>query len=131
MASSLRVEDWFDGASNFSAWKARVVLFLKESDLWDILESTNENPITIPTNSMTNTSYEKNSIKDQRILLDSIKYHAIPHISGKINAYEMWDALTKLYQSSNENRKMVLHEKLKSSCGGKGGRWRASSTSPK
>ena len=26
----------------------------------------------------------------------------------------MWDALTSLFQSSNENRKMVLRERLKS-----------------
>ena len=29
MASILRVEDLLDGDSNFSAWKAMVVLFLK------------------------------------------------------------------------------------------------------
>ena len=38
----------------------------------------------------------------------------IPHISSKTRAYQMWDALTSLFQSSNENRKMVLREKLKS-----------------
>jgi hypothetical protein len=38
----------------------------------------------------------------------------IPHVTRKSNAYEMWDSLTKLYQSFNENRKMVLREKLKS-----------------
>jgi hypothetical protein len=38
----------------------------------------------------------------------------IPHVTGKVNAYEMWESLTKLYQSTNENRKMVLREKLKS-----------------
>ena len=38
----------------------------------------------------------------------------IPHISSKTRAYHMWDALTSLFQSSNENRKMVLREKLKS-----------------
>ena len=27
--------------------------------------------------------------------------------------YEMWESLTRLYQSFNENRKMVLREKLK------------------
>jgi hypothetical protein len=31
----------------------------------------------------------------------------------KTNAYEMWESLTKLYQSTNENQKMVLREKLK------------------
>jgi hypothetical protein len=35
-------------------------------------------------------------------------------VTGKNNAFEMWESLTKLYQSSNENRKMVLREKLKS-----------------
>jgi hypothetical protein len=38
----------------------------------------------------------------------------IPHVTGKTNSYEMWESLTKLYQSTNENRKMVLREKLKS-----------------
>ena len=40
--------------------------------------------------------------------------NVIPHISRKDRAHEMWSALTGLFQSSNENRKMVLREKLKS-----------------
>ena len=31
----------------------------------------------------------------------------------KTYAHEMWTALTNLYQSTNENKKMVLREKLK------------------
>jgi len=38
----------------------------------------------------------------------------ISHVTGKTNAYEMWESLTKLYQITNENRNMVLREKLKS-----------------
>ena len=82
-----------DGASSFSASKARVVLFLKESELWDIVESTDTNPITIPTYATAKATYEKKNIKAQRILLDAIKDQVILHISGKSNAYEMWDAL--------------------------------------
>ena len=48
-----------------------------------------------------------------RIILDVVKGHAIPHISAKDHGHEMWSALTRLFQSSNENRKMVLREKLK------------------
>ena len=48
-----------------------------------------------------------------RIILDVVKDHVIPHISGKDHAHEMWSALTGLFQSTNENRKMVLREKLK------------------
>ena len=36
-----------------------------------------------------------------------------PHVRGKRLAHEMWTALTNLYQSTNENIKMVLREKLK------------------
>ena len=48
-----------------------------------------------------------------RIILDAIKYHVIPHISSKDNAHEMWTALIGLFASTNDNRKMVLREKLK------------------
>ena len=36
------------------------------------------------------------------------------HISAKDHAHEMWSALIGLFESSNENRKMVLRETLKS-----------------
>ena len=47
------------------------------------------------------------------MILDAIKDHVILHVAGKTNAYEMRASLTKIYQSSNENRKMVLREKLR------------------
>jgi len=47
------------------------------------------------------------------LILEGIKDHVIPHVREKTYAHEMWTALTSLYQSSNENRKMVLKEKLK------------------
>jgi hypothetical protein len=52
-------------------------------------------------------------VKAKRTILDTIKDHVIPHVAGKTNVFEMWASLTKLYQSSNENRKMVLREKLR------------------
>eukprot|EP00253_Pinus_taeda_P031070 PITA_31070 len=42
-----------------------------------------------------------------------MKDHVIPHVRGKTYAHEMWTTLASLYQNSNENRKMVLKEKLK------------------
>ena len=47
------------------------------------------------------------------IILDVVKDHVIPHLSGKDHAFKMWDALTSLYESSNENQKMVLRQKLR------------------
>jgi hypothetical protein len=114
MAIGLRVEDRLDGAVNFGAWKERMILLLQESELWDIVENSTTNPMNVPTDATLLAAYTKKRIKAKRIILDDIKDHLIPHVTGKVNAYEMWEYLTKLYQRTNENRKMVLREKLKS-----------------
>jgi hypothetical protein len=114
MATGLRVEDRLDGVVNFVSWKERMVLLLQECELWDIVENSTTNPMNVPTNATLLATYTKKSIKAKIIILDAIKDHFIPHVTGKGNAYEMWESLTKLYQFKNENRKMVLREKLKS-----------------
>ncbi len=50
----------------------------------------------------------------RHIILDGVKDHIIPHLSGKKSTREMWESLTKLYWSDNQNKKMVLREKLRS-----------------
>jgi hypothetical protein len=113
MAIGLRVEDRLDGDVNFSPWKERITLILQQNELWDIVENTQTSPVIVPIDVTLLAAYTKKNIKAKRIILDAIKDHVIPHVTGKSNAYEMWDSLTELYQSSNENRKMVLREKLK------------------
>jgi hypothetical protein len=113
MASGLRFEDRLDGAANFSPWKERIALLLEEQELWDIVHHTATAPVVIPTDPTQLDAYNKKNVKAKRLILDAVKDHLILHISGKKNAYEMWVSLTKLYQSSNENRKMVLREKLR------------------
>jgi hypothetical protein len=114
MATGLRVEDRLDGAANFGAWKERMILLLQENELWDIVENTTTHLVVVPIDATLLAAYTKKSIKAKRFILDAIKDHLIPHLTGKTHAYEMWESLTKLYQSTNENRKMVLREKLKS-----------------
>ena len=77
--------------------------------------NTTINPIVVLASSDATTfSAFNKDIKARRIILDAVKDHVIPHISSKTRAYHMWDAFPSLFQSSNENRKMVLREKLKS-----------------
>ena len=116
MATGLRLEDWLDGAGNSVPWKARLVLILEENELWDeVVHNTTTVPIVVPptTDATTLTAFNED-IKARRIILDAVKDHVIPHILSKTRAFQVWDALTELFQSSNENRKMVLREKLKS-----------------
>jgi 2-phosphoglycerate kinase len=54
----------------------------------------------------------------QKIILDGVKDHLIPHLAENLTAKEMWDALINLYE--NENRKMALRDKLHSTRMAKG-----------
>jgi hypothetical protein len=114
MDTGLRVEDRLDGVVNFGAWKERMILLLQENELWDIVENSTTNYVNVPTDPTLLVAYTKKSIKAKRIILDDIKDHLISHLMGKENVYEIWESLMKLYHITNENRKTVLREKLKS-----------------
>ena len=56
----------------------------------------------------------KKNTKAKRTICDAVRDHVIPHLTGKDFSFEVWDSLCKLYQSPNQNQKMVLQEKLRS-----------------
>jgi hypothetical protein len=57
--------------------------------------------------------FKKRNNKAKRTICDSVRDHIIPHLIGKAWAYEMWASLCKIYQSSNENQKMVLRDRMR------------------
>jgi uncharacterized protein YehS (DUF1456 family) len=91
--TSLRVEDRLDGASNFLSWKSRVTLALKEYDLWEIVDK-----VVVPlTDPQALATHEKKEIKFERVILDLVKDHLIPHLSEKNMTKDMFDALVGLF----------------------------------
>jgi hypothetical protein len=58
-------------------------------------------------------AHKLKDMKAKRIIFDKVKDHLIPHLSRKTTARDMWEALKSLFQRNNENRKMVLREKLR------------------
>ena len=68
----------------------------------------------VPTDLMSLAAFKKKNVKAKRVILDLVKDHIIPHVAGRDYAFQMWESLSNLYQSSNQNRKMVLREKLRS-----------------
>ena len=74
--------------------------------MWDeVVHSTQDNPIQVhaSTDAQALASFNKKDIKTRHIILDVVKDHVIPHISSKDCVFKMWDALSSLYKSSNEN----------------------------
>ena len=77
---------------------------MKEHELWDIVE----NYVAKPTKQVGLVAYEKTEITDQRVIMDAIKVHLIPHVVEKATTHTMYKALTDLLQGDNVNKKMVL-----------------------
>jgi hypothetical protein len=111
-ASQMRAEDRLVGARNLSPWKAMIVFILEDCELWDIVEAL----MVVPPASILLAEFRKRNNKAKRMICDSMRDHIIPHLTGKAWTYEMWESLCKLYQSSNENRNMVLHDQMRGIC---------------
>jgi hypothetical protein len=84
--------------------------------VWEIVEGK----VATPADPIQQAAHNKKDVKARRIIVDGVKDHIIPHLSGKKTTKDMWEALVKLYQSDNQSRKMLLREKLRSTKMAKG-----------
>ena len=57
--------------------------------------------------------HKKKMVMEKRIIVDFIKDHLIPQVSSLKTPKAMFDALTKLFEGKNINRKMTLRNQLK------------------
>jgi hypothetical protein len=84
-------------------------MILAENDLARFIKEEVEEP----KDAVEKAKHQKDSIRAQRIIADSIKDHPIPYVSSQKTPKEMFDALSKLYEGKNINRKMNLRIQLK------------------
>jgi hypothetical protein len=109
MSASTKLVDKLEGVENFRSWKYRIGLVLEENDLAKFVKGE----IPKPDDAAEKTKHQKDIIRAKRIIADSIKDHLIPYVSSKKTPKEMFDALTRLYEGKNINRKMNLRTQLK------------------
>jgi hypothetical protein len=109
MSASSKLFDMLEGVENFCAWKYRIELIREESDLAKFIK---ENVLELEENAA-KEKYKKDMIKAKRIIANSIKDHLIPQVSSKNTPKDMFDALTRMYEGRNINRKMNLRTQLK------------------
>jgi hypothetical protein len=109
MSASTKLVEKLEGIDTFCAWKYRIGLILAENDLSRFIKEEVEEL----EDAVEKAKHQKNSIWAQRIIADSIKDHLIPYVSSNKTLKEMFDALSKLYEGKNINRKMNLRTQLK------------------
>ena len=107
MTTNLRVEDRLDGVENFRSWKHKILLILEEYDLLNYVKEVISDP-----EEEAKAKFKKNMVKTKRILSDSIKGHLIPHASELQTPKEMFEALTRLYESKNTHTNMMMEKTI-------------------
>ena len=109
MTISIKLDKKLEGVDNFWAWKYRVMLVLEENDPEGFIEAD----IPEPDGDEDKAKHKKSLVKAKRIIADSIKDHMIPHVSSLKTPKQMFDALSRLYEGKNINKKMALRTQLK------------------
>ena len=102
--NGVRDHDRLDEASNFVVWKVRILLVLDRNRVKYFALRT----IAILVDLTDNDRYEDAMVRAKSIILDGVKDHIVSHIVEKNTTQEMWEALTKLYQHTSMQRKMLL-----------------------
>ena len=104
MSHHTKLDEKLEGADNFRAWKYRISLVLEENEL----DSYINEEIPVPEGDEEKALHKKKMVMAKRIIVDSIKDHLIPQVSSLKTPKSMFDALTKLFEGKNINRKMTL-----------------------
>ena len=109
MSTSVKLVDKLEGVENFRDWKYRIGLILEENDLARFVKEE----VPEHADAVEKEKHQKDTIRAKRIIVVSIKDHLIPYVSSKKTPKEMFDALTRLYEGKNINRKMNIRTQLK------------------
>ena len=109
MSHHTKLDEKLEGDDNFRAWKYRISLVLEGNEL----DSYIHEEIPVPEGDQAKALHKKNMVMEKRIVADSIKDHLIPQLSSLKTPKAMFDALTKLFEGKNINRKMSLRNQRK------------------
>eukprot|EP00253_Pinus_taeda_P009805 PITA_09805 len=105
----LRLEYALEGSSNSIAWKDRMEAVLDENGLKEFIDVEVQKPI----DAAQVEAWQKKTSKCRRILLEGVKDHIVSSLYGKASPYFMWKALTDLFHSKSDQRKLALTDKLR------------------
>ena len=109
--NGLRLEYALDGSSNYIAWRDRMEVVLEDNGLKEFIDA--EIPKPGSSDAAAVDAWQKKTAKCRRILLEGVKDHIVSSLHGKASPFLMWKALTDLFQSKSDQRKLALKDKLR------------------
>ena len=72
-----------------------------------------EKTLAVPTDADPLKKYEENQARTKRLIIDGVKDHVIPHVTGNNTTHDMWSALEVMYQGGSVQRKMLLENQMR------------------
>ena len=84
---------------------------LEDNGLKEFIDSDVPKPTSMDATIL--DAWKKKVARARRILLEGVKEHILSSLHRKANPYAMWKALTNLFQSSSDHRKLALKDKLR------------------
>ena len=109
--NGLRLEYALEGSSNYIAWKDKMEAVLDDNGLKEFIDA--EIPKPASSDAAALDAWQKKTEKCRRILLEGVKDHIVSSLHGKASPFLMWKALTDLFQSKSDQRKLALKDKLR------------------
>ena len=100
-----------DGSSNYIAWKDRMEAVLDDNGLKEFIDAKISKLASSDATAL--DAWKKKVARFRRILLEGVKDHIVSSLHGKATPFLMWKALTDLFQSRSDQRKLALQDKLK------------------
>ena len=109
--NGLRLEYALKGSSNYISWKDRMEAVLADNGLKEFID------VDIPklgsSDATALDAWQKKVARCRRIMLEGVKDHIVSSLHGKATPFLMWKALTDLFQSRSNHKKLALKEKLR------------------
>ena len=96
---------------NYIAWKDRMEVVLDDNGLKEFIDA--EIPKLVSSDVASLDAWQKKTTKCRRILLEGVKDHIVSTLHGKAIPFLIWKALTDLFQSKSDQRKLALKDKLR------------------
>ena len=106
--NELRLEYALEGSSNYIAWKDRMEAVLDDNGLKEFIDA--EVPKPTSSDAAALDTWKKKTTMCRRILLEGVKDHIVSSLHGKASPFLMWKALTYLFQSKSDQRKLALKD---------------------
>ena len=107
----MRLEYSLDGSSNYIAWKDRMEVVLEDNGLKEFIDSDVPKPGF--GNAALLDAWKNKIAKTRRIMLAGVKDHIVSSLHGRATPFLMWKALTDMFQSRSDQRKLALKDKLR------------------